>query len=918
MPSIVCPHCQHRMNTKAIKPGKFKPGCTKCKTTFSVAISEPIADDAVFLGTPITMPAPPTLETPQLETPQKAKASSEEFKDYTKHVSKTENEATRINALAPQNLPASQQRKPADETRVEALESVREMPPNSRNRPTSNSAKPIGQEWPQHLGGYRLISELGRGGLGVVFLAKQLSLQRDVALKVIRSNLAKNAGVVARFVREAYAAAQLTHHNIVQIYDLGTDGDTNYFSMEFVDGRNLADFIKENGRLSTEQAAKYILQAARGLQFAHNQGMVHRDIKPANLMLSNTGVIKVADLGLVKIPDGNRIELMDLNTLAPDNPSEDLTAVGTTLGTANYMAPEQAEDASHVDHRADVYSLGCTFYLLLTGKPPYQGNSMAEVISKHRFEPLPNVVSKVDDVPQEIDFIIKRMMAKDLNKRYQDIGGVITDLEKYLGVESDRAFTPKESDRTELKAAFQEFNDAPLRQVRQWTPLAFYSLASILFMTFAALNWRWLFPTIVFAATAPIVAAALNGLHSQRHWMNSLRQLLWMNRLVVLLRVGVVALLFAAVSWLLGVFGISIFSVVLGIASGFTFHFIIDRGLEKQRSSAMARVERLLNRLRESGLSEDSLQAFVAKYSPENWEEFFEALFGYPAKFRARECNLKHPGGAKKRKFRAWLEPLIQRMDASLESTRRDGDRARILKIEKAALKQEGLSEAEASAQAIQLAEAMVSEAAQWKKLALTAEVTQMQLNATAIAEQKRERFRKMMADARMGKGPKLSLSRRLNPLLNPFLGAPVRLLLGACLLVGFAFWVNANVDLTKVSQDEATSAAKEVISNNVESASQIVDRIGVSRLFSGSKQLDWPFVGPRLSSLAALVAGVILFGCGLIGGWRISLFVLPAAAVVMFADVVGIPDLALLGGRLGVSTIIALGLTFVGFLFRE
>jgi eukaryotic-like serine/threonine-protein kinase len=902
------------MNAKAIKAGTFKPGCTKCKLTFSVVVMEPITDDAVFYGS--LLPTPTSTKPNSVPA---ANVSAQTSKEATKQNNQSPPETTRIDASEPRESVGAQQTRPTDETRVDALDSVRDLQKNRHGSQRSNTSKPVGAEWPQQLGGYRLISELGRGGLGVVFLAKQLSLQREVALKVIRSSLAKNAGVVARFVREAYAAAQLTHHNIVQIYDLGSDGDTNYFSMEFVQGQNLADFIKEKGRLSPEQAAKYIIQAARGLQFAHNQGMVHRDIKPANLMLNNAGVIKVADLGLVKVPENNRIGSDEQPLVAHESAEDDeLTVVGTTLGTANYMAPEQAEDASSVDHRADIYSLGCTFYLLLTGTPPYLGKSMAEVISKHRSEPLPNIISKVENVPPEIEHVIKRMMAKDLNQRYQDIGGVIADLEKFLGLESDRVFSPKESERNELKSAFQEYNDAPLGLVRRWTPVAFLGFVTVLVLTLVVVNWRWILPAIVFGASAPIVAAALRGLHAQRHWMNNVRQLLWMNRWTVLVRFGVISILLAAISWLLGVFGLAVFSLVLGIAAGYAFHFVVDRVLERQRSSAITRVENLLFGLRESGVGEDSIQSFVAKYSPEHWEEFFEDLFGYSAKIRARENNLKIAGGMKKRKYKAWIEPLIHRLDDIVESKRLAGDREKILKIEKAALRQEGLSEADAEAQADYLAEAMVSEAAQWKKRALASDTAQSPPNAAAIADQKRERFRKMMAEARSGKRAKFSLMKSLDSLLNPFLGAPVRLALGACLLIGFAFWVNANVDLTQVSQGEATSAAKEIISSNGEAASQIADRVGVSRLLNGGQQLDWPIVGSRLSSFASLVAGLILFGSGLVGGWRMTLFALPAAAIALFPDVLGIPDLTFLGGRLVLSTLIALGLTTVGFLFRE
>ena len=149
-----------------------------------------------------------------------------------------------------------------------------------------------------------MLKVLGKGGMGAVLLGRQLSLDRKVALKVMHPEIAENPSFVARFTREAYAAAQLTHHNVVQIYDIGEDKGQHFFSMEFVAGRSLMDLLHEQGRVGPEAAVGYTLQAARGLRQGHNQGMVHRDVKPANLLMNGEGIVKVADLGLVKLPSG--------------------------------------------------------------------------------------------------------------------------------------------------------------------------------------------------------------------------------------------------------------------------------------------------------------------------------------------------------------------------------------------------------------------------------------------------------------------------------------------------------------------------------------------------------------------------------------------------------------------------------------
>ena len=243
-----------------------------------------------------------------------------------------------------------------------------------------------------------------------------MSLDRNVAVKVMRPEWAKDPIFVARFTREAFAAAQLVHHNVVQIHDIGAERDTNFFSMEFVEGESLGDMVKRDGNLDAEVAVGYILQAARGLAVAHEQGMVHRDIKPDNLMLNRHGIVKVADLGIVKTPGAAEADRPAEERSAPRkiNPSAptQVTMAGIAMGTPAYMAPEQARDAAKVDARADIYSLGCTLYVLVTGRPPFEGKTAVEVITKHASQPIvpPEVIVK--RVPKALSEIILKMVAK--------------------------------------------------------------------------------------------------------------------------------------------------------------------------------------------------------------------------------------------------------------------------------------------------------------------------------------------------------------------------------------------------------------------------------------------------------------------------------------------------------------------------
>ena len=226
---------------------------------------------------------------------------------------------------------------------------------------------------------YRLIELLGAGGMGTVFKAEHLLMKRAVAVKVIDSALFTDPAVTGRFAREMEAAGKLTHPNIVHAYDAEEVGDTHFLAMEYVEGVSLTNLLNQRGPLPPAEACSYIRQAALGLQHAHERGMVHRDIKPQNLMVTSEGQVKILDFGLARFvletaPAGALLASTGADTevaLTEVNPPiEPLTQAGTVMGTPAYIAPEQARDPHTADIRADIYSLGCTLYDLLTGRPP--------------------------------------------------------------------------------------------------------------------------------------------------------------------------------------------------------------------------------------------------------------------------------------------------------------------------------------------------------------------------------------------------------------------------------------------------------------------------------------------------------------------------------------------------------------------
>jgi len=258
------------------------------------------------------------------------------------------------------------------------------------------------------LGSYVLLERLGEGGMGAVYKARNWKLGRVVALKVIRKERLASEDAVRRFHREIRAAAALSHPNIVAAHDADEVHGTHFFAMECVEGSDLAKLIKQHGPLPLAQACDWVRQAAVGLQHAHERGMVHRDIKPHNLLLTKQGVVKILDMGLARVTVGEDGEA-----------STTMTQEGMVMGTPDYMAPEQAEESHTVDIRADIYSLGCTLYQLLTGKVPFPGGSLIQKLKKHQSEQPAPVEQRRPDVPPTVCEVVYKLMAKRPEDRYQ-------------------------------------------------------------------------------------------------------------------------------------------------------------------------------------------------------------------------------------------------------------------------------------------------------------------------------------------------------------------------------------------------------------------------------------------------------------------------------------------------------------------
>lgn len=286
-------------------------------------------------------------------------------------------------------------------------------------------------------GRYAVIERVGAGGMAEVYRARDDLLGREVAIKVLHDRYSRDRSFVERFRREAQSAANLNHPNIVALYDYGADGDTYYIVMEFIEGRSLAEIIEEEGPLLPERAAEIAADVAKALERAHSNGLVHRDVKPSNIMITTSGQTKVTDFGIARALGGDGEQTM--------------TQTGMVIGTAAYLSPEQAQ-GTPIDARSDVYSLGIVLYEALTGRPPFSGDTPLAIAYKHvRENPTPPS-SVNSDVPDALDAVTMKALAKNPDNRYSSATAMHDDLQRFSAGQRVQA-TPLLADETMVAPA---------------------------------------------------------------------------------------------------------------------------------------------------------------------------------------------------------------------------------------------------------------------------------------------------------------------------------------------------------------------------------------------------------------------------------------------------------------------------------
>lgn len=347
---------------------------------------------------------------------------------------------------------------------------------------TSQASNPASRDLSgKVLGDFRLIRKLGEGGMGQVYLAEQISLHRRVAVKLLKSDLAGQDVSLKRFRAEAKSVAHLNHPNIVQVYTFGECEGLHYMALEYVDGRNLRDYLRRHGPIPIHLALHIVHQVALALHRAAEVGLVHRDIKPENILLTRRGEVKVADFGLSRMIHGEE--------------AQRLTQTGTTIGTPLYMSPEQVEGRP-LDIRSDIYSLGVTCYHLLAGRPPFEGDNAFAVALQHIQADPPPLQSFRPDLPEQVCALVHKMMAKRPEERFQtpaELLRAVVSLEEQLHgtnqVTTPVAAIPNEAAATAMLAASSSTCTWPITTARGRSVFRWLSWTTVVLLSLALAFW---------------------------------------------------------------------------------------------------------------------------------------------------------------------------------------------------------------------------------------------------------------------------------------------------------------------------------------------------------------------------------------------------------------------------------------------
>jgi hypothetical protein len=540
------------------------------------------------------------------------------------------------------------------------------------------------------------------------------------------------------------------------------------------------------------------------------------------------------------------------------------------------MAPEQGRNAATVDHRADIYSLGCTLYVMLTGRPPFQGKTAIEVITKHFHEPIIPPENFARRVPKEVSHLILKMLAKKPDDRYPDLGAVITDLEKFLGVQSAGPFTPQEEHANTVEGAVKDFNNAPATKLRKLGPLGFLGGCLLVALVLAAFSKLWAAGVLGMAVMAVVFAFLVSGFTYKTHLFVKMRELVLGSSWSDYATWAVGAMLFLTLLWLFGVLWVLILFAFVAAGAAAAYHIMVERRLVEERAPALEKVQKLLRNLRLRGVNEEAIMQFVCQYSGERWEEHFEAQFGYDMLVQARQRYLRGESGKRLPRYAAWRDPIIAWIDARQRARKEAAEKKLLQEIEAKNLQAKGLSADEAKAKAGEAAAAMVNAAAEMKKAdepAAAGEAPRPRRNLKSLVETAEQTY---SAQAEPRKRPAITVG----DIVETFIGWKVRFLTGSVLLGLTLVWAYQN-DLHTPFKNPDLNLSGEL-----------------SKRVEDLKPLWLPFVPAFVltffSGFNPGAAGLLLI---LSAGWRsmaINVFFFPAVAVILFGPMFGVPALTL------------------------
>jgi eukaryotic-like serine/threonine-protein kinase len=739
---------------------------------------------------------------------------------------------------------------------------------------------------PKILGRTLILHELARESMGTVYLALAPALNRTIVLRTLKPTWAGNTTFVARFTREAYAAAQLMNPHLAEIHDFGEFRGTFYWCTERVDGTSVDALARRDQAQPAAQAAAYVLQAARGLKCATDQGVVHRDLRPQCLIVNRDGLVKVSGLGLT-------------------------------------MTPEVDESADiELDARSEIYSLGCVLYALLTGRLPFDCQTVAEIRIKQQTQPIPPPDLLTEQLPRDLSVITLRMLNQNQGGSYSDMGEVVGALEAFLGISSSSSFKPH-SEQAETPANCAcEFNASRSARYRRWTLLGIVASCVVLgFLTL--LSGRILAP-IAFLSLGALIALAdfvLVGFMRKTPIFLGVQRLAFESSrsewLTVVAAIAILAglLMVLKLFW----FWVALALAAVGIAVG--LHAAFDRRIDDERRQPLEEVHGLVRALRGQGLDEHEIRQFVCQQSGEDWEEFFEALFGYDAMLTARTRWGQSFAGKTRPWFAWWRDPIAHWLNSKLAARRAAREVEILQRIEERSLESQGQNLVTARRKARRAAAAMVATAAEIRESIKASEgtipVKRSIVQALHEAASKPER---VLAAHEQGllhePGNKGEIVEKA---LGVFFGPKLRFLAGATLVAGCVAWMYQNAMISEEHAAALIAAAKagdvQAMQSHAEaSVSQV--RAAAAR---ETTSLYLPFVPEDLlvlvSSFGAGAAGLVLIFSAVFAGGRIALFAIPAAAISVLGPMLPLPTFGVVDPSLAPS-ILGAALMVTGVLF--